>query len=141
MRKQLLLAALAVLILLGAGLWWFDPFAWFGPARDNTPPVAAFAVQPAKGPAPLTVTLDAAASTDADGNTLTYAWDFGNGSKGAGVRTTCTYAAPGTFTVQLTVTDTHGASHSVSQSVIVESSTVPLLTAAIEPADGAVVYE
>lgn len=44
-------------------------------AQDNAAPVAALSATPASGAAPLTVTLDASASTDADGSVAAYRWD------------------------------------------------------------------
>jgi peptidase M28-like protein/PKD domain-containing protein len=49
------------------------------------------------------VTLDAGASYDLAGNPLTYAWDFGDGIKTAGVTTTHTYAKAGAYNLKLTV--------------------------------------
>jgi len=37
-----------------------------------------------------------------------YSWDFGDGSTGSGQSTTHTYTAPGTYVVQLTVSDSEG---------------------------------
>jgi PKD repeat protein len=50
-----------------------------------------------------------AASYDPDGTIVSYAWDFGDGSTGNGMRATHSYAAEGTYTVSLTVTDNEGA--------------------------------
>ncbi|MBI2374011.1 MAG: PKD domain-containing protein [Deltaproteobacteria bacterium] len=55
------------------------------------------------------VAFDGSASADSDGTIASYAWDFGDGSTGAGASTTHAYAAAGTFTVRLTVTDDDGA--------------------------------
>ena len=47
-----------------------------------------------------------AASNDPDGDTLTYSWDFGDGSAaGTGEAPTHAYATTGAFTVTLTVND------------------------------------
>ena len=65
------------------------------------------------------------ASTDADGadDITTYAWTFGEAGSGTNTATTAdaahTYAAAGTYTVQLTVTDADGADASSSQDVVV----------------------
>ena len=55
------------------------------------------------------VSFDGSASYDPDGDALAYAWDFGDGSSGTGAQPTHTYAADGTYTVSLTVTDARGA--------------------------------
>jgi DNA/RNA endonuclease G (NUC1) len=51
----------------------------------------------------------AAGTTDPDANeSLTYAWDFGDGTTAQGIAVTKTYAAAGAYTVTLTVTDRFG---------------------------------
>ncbi len=56
-----------------------------------------------------TVAFDGAASADPDGDALTYAWDFGDGTAPvSGVRVTHTYAAGGNYPVVLTVDDGTG---------------------------------
>ena len=50
------------------------------PPRTNTAPVARLTASPASGAAPLSVTFDASGSQDADGDTLSFTWDFGDGS-------------------------------------------------------------
>ena len=70
----------------------------------NQSPVASFTADPTTGYAPLTVDLDASASSDPDGTALGYAWDFGDGATGSGAVATHTYLADGNYTVTLTVT-------------------------------------
>lgn len=47
-------------------------------------------------------------SSDADGNELSYAWDFGDGSTGEGAQVTHSYSKPGEYIVTLTVNDNSG---------------------------------
>ena len=49
--------------------------------------------------------LDASASTDADGATLSYQWDFDDGNHASGIRTHHVYQFPGTYKVTLTAED------------------------------------
>lgn len=74
-------------------------------AVDAVPiPVAAFAVDPAAGCAPLQ-----AAFTDAStGAVDTWAWDFGDGGASADQHPVHTYTQPGAYDVQLVVTGTGG---------------------------------
>ena len=71
----------------------------------TVPPVAAVD-GPYSGFLPgESISMSASGSTDADAQTLTYAWDFGDSTAGSGVNVTHTYAAPGTYTVRVIVTD------------------------------------
>jgi PKD repeat protein len=51
------------------------------------------------------VTFDGDASSDPDGDPLTFAWDFGDGSVGSGALVTHTYGDNGSYAVVLTVSD------------------------------------
>jgi PKD repeat protein len=51
------------------------------------------------------VTFDGTASFDPDGDALTYAWDFGDGTTGSGALASHIYVTRGTFSVSLTVDD------------------------------------
>ncbi len=86
----------------------------------NLPPTASFQFSPTGGAAPLLVLFDGSASTDPDGSNLSYTWDFGDGSDtGSGKTPTHMFAAAGTFTVRLTVTDSPGLSASTTQAITV----------------------
>ena len=86
----------------------------------NVAPVAAFTATPSN----LTASFTAAASTDSDGTIANYAWTFGDGATGSGVTTSRTYAAAGTYAVELTVTDNDGDSTSLTKNVTVTAPPV-----------------
>ena len=71
-------------------------------------PRAAFTVDPEEGQEPLTVTVDASASTSPNGAITAYSWDFGDGTTAEGVTSEHTYQSRGTYTIRLDVTDEGG---------------------------------
>jgi glucose/arabinose dehydrogenase len=82
----------------------------------NTTPVAK--ATSTTNPDTRTVTFDASDSIDFDGDTLTYSWDFGDGTTGTGVRPAHTYAAGVTrASATVTVRDPLGASDSTTLTV------------------------
>ena len=83
--------------------------------RANEPPTAGFSSTVVG----LRVDVDGSASSDADGTIAGYAWTWGDGTPdGSGVAAGHTYAASGTYTITLTVTDNGGATGSTSQVVM-----------------------
>jgi PKD repeat protein len=74
----------------------------------------------------VNITFNGSLSTDPDNDTLTYLWDFGDGSNTTGVNITHAYSTPGDFTVNLTVTDIHSASSS-AEFVVNITKPVPTL--------------
>ena len=60
-----------------------------------------------------------ATGTDADGDTLTYAWDFGDGGTSAERTPTHTFTTAGTYAVKVTVSDGRGGSASETLPVTV----------------------
>ncbi|MFN7118576.1 MAG: PKD domain-containing protein, partial [Saprospiraceae bacterium] len=87
----------------------------------NRLPVALFTISPTMiGIDSLMVTLDAATSSDPEGSSLMYSWDFGDGSDfGEGVSVTHTYTDLGTFPIVLTVTDELGGTSTATKEVTV----------------------
>jgi glucose/arabinose dehydrogenase len=72
----------------------------------NRPPTAVAAASPHAGQAPLSVQFSSDGSYDPDGDTLSYAWDFGDGSPVSDAANPAhTYQTNGKYTVKLTVTD------------------------------------
>jgi glucose/arabinose dehydrogenase len=73
---------------------------------DNRPPVAAASGTPTAGAAPLTVNFSSAGSNDpVAGQTITYAWDFGDGGTSNQANPSHQYTSNGNYTATLTVTD------------------------------------
>ena len=72
--------------------------------------------------------LSGAASTDPDGNALTYDWDFGDGSTGTGVAPSHAYADNATYTVSLTVTDAHGVASAPVSTTAIIGNVAPTIT-------------
>lgn len=91
--------------------------AWALHGVDNRPPQAVLALTSASGMAPLLVTGDGSGSSDLDGQVLTYAWNFGDGTTATGVAPSHTYTRRGTYTVTLTVRDPYGMTAIASQTV------------------------
>jgi PKD repeat protein len=102
----------------------------------NQAPAAVINSDVTSGAPPLTVRFDASSSSDADGDPLTYQWDFdGNGSFDAtGATPTHIYSESGTFTARLRVTDPAGASDDATRTINV-GNTPPIPTIIAPVAD------
>lgn len=73
--------------------------------------------------------FDGSQSKDGDpGDTLTYAWSFGDGSTGSGVSAVHAFATAGVKTVSLTVTDQLGLSASKTAQITVTDGIAPKFT-------------
>jgi hypothetical protein len=73
-------------------------------SAGNHPPVSNPG-GPYSGATGQPIAFDGSGSSDPDGNTLTYAWDFGDGGTASSALASHTYAAAGSYLVTLTVTD------------------------------------
>lgn len=94
---------------------------------SNSPPTATISVDPSgtvRAESP--VTFSAAGSSDPDGDSMTFEWDFGDGNTGNGLTTSHTYAQPGGYTVELAVGDgTHETTASTLVTVVDASAREP----------------
>jgi len=77
----------------------------------NGTPTPSFFFSPSNPFEGQAVQFDASASVD-DGEIVSYAWNFGDGSSGSGPKVTHSYPIAGTFNVTLTTTDDRGLSAS-----------------------------
>ncbi|HMI93762.1 MAG TPA: PKD domain-containing protein, partial [Polyangiales bacterium] len=111
--------------------------AFTGTGSTNQPPVAVANATPRSGPAPLQVSFDGSQSSDPNaGDTLTYSWNFGDGTAlGSGVTTSHTYSTAGTFNATLTVRDQLGAASTPVSVQIQSGNSAPVPTIAT-PAAG-----
>ncbi len=121
--------------------------AWFGGdhnaglyrienATGGRSPIAEASAGKTSGTAPLKVTLSSAGTTDADGDPLTYSWDFGDGTPAStAAHPTHTYRQNGTYTATVTAKDPTGRTGSASVRIVV-GNTAPKVTLQL-PAEGA----
>ncbi|MHC4230880.1 MAG: PKD domain-containing protein, partial [Planctomycetota bacterium] len=114
----------------GDAYTWFDDVEVIAdgqpPEPGNNPPTAAATANPTSGDAPLTVSFDATGSSDPDGDSLSFSWDFGDGSQGSGAIVSHTYQGQGIYPAILTVDDGRGASDDVTATIAVSTTGAPL---------------
>jgi len=85
----------------------------------HAPPVASFTTTPNSPVVGASVTFNASASLDPDGNIMTYAWNFGDSTFGSEAITSHPYAGAGTYNVTLNVTDNDSLNGTVYHEVVV----------------------
>ncbi|WP_285705545.1 ThuA domain-containing protein [Microtetraspora sp. NBRC 16547] len=94
--------------------------------RDRSP-VAVVKADRTSGKTPLTVAFSSAGSADPEGEPLTYAWDFGDGTSSTEPNPTKTYTEDGEYTATLTVKDPGGNAGRASVLITV-GNTAPTVT-------------
>ncbi len=104
-------------------------------SAPNTNPVITSATRTPTGNVDTNTALSfAAAATDADGDTLTYAWDFGDTTTSTQQNPTKTYTTPGTYAAKVTVSDGKGGTATQTLSVVVtQGNRAPTVVAARTP--------
>ncbi|WP_282088502.1 cellulase family glycosylhydrolase [Aquimarina algiphila] len=96
----------------------------------NQAPNAIFSANPTLGNTPLTVQFDASASSDPDGDTLTFTWDFGDGDVATGSMISHLFTGVGQYQVTLTVSD-GSLNDTYITTIDVVDTTTPTVTADI----------
>jgi PKD repeat protein len=103
-------------------------------APANTPPTVTASRNPSGDVTTGTSIAFTATGADADGDTVTYAWDFGDGGTSTQASDTHTYATPGDFAAKVTVSDGKGGSNSQTLNVhVTQANRNPTVTASRTP--------
>ena len=86
-------------------------------AAGNDPPVADIQAAPTYGELPLEVSFDARGSSDPDGDSLTYQWDFGDSTSSTSSHPNKTFTQEKNYTVTVQVSDGKGGSDTDSVTI------------------------
>ncbi len=84
------------------------------------------------------ITFDSTGSSDPDGTIVAFDWNFGDGNTATGAAPAHAYLSDGAFTVELTVTDNGGATHTASTTATITPAPVPPSANAGGPYSGVV---
>jgi glucose/arabinose dehydrogenase/PKD repeat protein len=127
----------------GSQALYYTTYAGGGQVRriyftaTNGVPSADVTASPTSGPAPLTVNFNGSGSSDPDGDTLTYLWDFGDGQTSTTIVPTTSHSYPaGNYTASLRVRDSNNAT-SAPDTVAIASGNTPPSPVISSPAAGA----
>jgi probable HAF family extracellular repeat protein len=113
-----------VTLVVGDGKVDSAPVSMVVAIFDRTP--VANAGGPYSGAKNAAIRFDGTASTDGDGDPLTYAWNFGDGTTGTGPTPTHAYARSGVYTVSLVVNDGSADSTPPARAQVTVTNTAPV---------------
>lgn len=99
-----------------------------GQLANRAPVIRSTRTKPTGGPAPLDVSFGADAF-DPEGQSLTYLWDFGDGSSTSEPEPQHRYDTPGTYNVRLTVSD--GQLQATSGEIRIQVGIAPTISLSI----------
>jgi len=100
-------------------------------------PVAKLKVSPLTGFAPLTVQLDSSDSVDTDGRITDYRWTISDGQQAIGRTKSIIFGEPGTYQINLVVTDNDELqSDKATQTITVEKEIPPVAKLQASPLSG-----
>ncbi|MFI5932339.1 PQQ-dependent sugar dehydrogenase [Actinoplanes sp. NPDC051494] len=104
--------------------------------RGNRSPIVAVQANPSSGAAPLTVTFTSTGTSDPDGDTLRYAWDFNNDGviDSRQANAVYTYAQNGNYRPTLKVTDPTGR-WAAAEVILPVGTAAPVVTL-VAPTEG-----
>lgn len=103
-------------------------------SESNDPPSADIAASSTSGTAPLSVEFDASGSSDSDGSIEEYEWNIEGQEDADGQTVSREFTEPGSYEVELTVTDDDG--EQASTSVTIEVNAPPTASASADPPSG-----
>ena len=117
---KILLGLISIMMLVACGS---DNTTDGDDEAANQSPLAVLAASVVNGTAPLDVIFDGSASSDPDGDPLSFDWDFGDGTTQAagGQTATHTYTTAGQYTAVLSVTDPDGETDTDSIAITVQA--------------------
>jgi PKD repeat protein len=103
------------------------PYTFTSPKVVPKLPVALFNYSPTSPLVNQTITFDASASYDPVGTIVAWAWTFGDTGTASGKIVTHNYTSPGTYQVNLTVTDNGGLSNRTTKQITVRAKGAKLI--------------
>ena len=106
------------------------------PPPENQPPVADVSSgKPYNGIVGENILFNGSASSDSDGEIVSWEWDFDDGNTGTGETVMHTFSEPGFYTISLTVTDDDGATNTTIVQSDIGKESVPPSTPSIKLPD------